>query len=97
MDLLELYTTIKESKYRIDQRDSLIGDLLKSESNKIDKINQSMIKIDSLQDLNKSYYITQPYLVKFSVFVSILFMFLYHLQLGPGKTHQGSQRGGDKV
>jgi len=55
---LELYTTIKEAEYRIDQRDSLIGNLLKSESKKIDKINKSMIKIDSLQDLNKSHKTT---------------------------------------
>jgi len=50
---LELHTTKNNAQNRIDQRDSLIGNLLKSESNKIDKINKSMIKIDSLKDLNK--------------------------------------------
>lgn len=50
---LEIHTTKNNAQNRIDQRDSLIGNLLKSESNKIDKINKSMLKIDSLKDLNK--------------------------------------------
>ena len=55
---LELHTTKNNAQNRIDQRDSLIGNLLKSESNKIDKINQSMLKIDSLKDLNKLHKTT---------------------------------------
>jgi peptidoglycan hydrolase CwlO-like protein len=55
---LELHTTKNNAQNRIDQRDSLIGDLLKSESNKIDKINKSMLKIDSLKDLNKLHKTT---------------------------------------
>ena len=55
---LELHTTKNNAQNRIDQRDSLIGNLLKSESNKIDKINKSMIKIDSLKDLNKLHKTT---------------------------------------
>jgi len=50
---LEIHTTKNNAQNRIDKRDSLIGNLLKSESNKIDKINKSMLKIDSLKDLNK--------------------------------------------
>jgi len=55
---LELHTTKNNAQNRIDQRDSLIGNLLKSESNKIDKINKSMLKIDSLKDLNKLHKTT---------------------------------------
>ncbi len=55
---LELHTTKNNAQSRIDQRDSLIGNLLKSESNKIDKINKSMLKIDSLKDLNKLHKTT---------------------------------------
>ena len=55
---LEIHTTKKNAQNRIDQRDSLIGNLLKSESNKIDKINKSMLKIDSLKDLNKLHKTT---------------------------------------
>ncbi len=55
---LELHTTKNNAQNRIDQRDSLIGNLLKSESNKIDKINKSMLKIDSLKDINKLHKTT---------------------------------------
>jgi peptidoglycan hydrolase CwlO-like protein len=55
---LEIHTTKNNAQNRIDQRDSLIGNLLKSESNKIDKINKSMLKIDSLKDLNKLHKTT---------------------------------------
>jgi len=55
---LEIHTTKNNAQNRIDKRDSLIGNLLKSESNKIDKINKSMLKIDSLKDLNKLHKTT---------------------------------------
>ena len=55
---IELHTTKNNAQNRIDKRDSLIGNLLKSESNKIDEINKSMLKIDSLKDLNKLHKTT---------------------------------------